>query len=91
MIAATSARDHVDEDAPLVRVMAAIGQQVARTVRVRSPVLVDDPDPHVPGQMHEITGRTGILLRAPFMLLRKTRRPAHALLEEEANRRERRA
>lgn len=91
MFAATVRSANLDEDAPLVRVMAALGMQVVRTVRVRSPVLVEEPDPQEPGQLHEVTGRTGILLRAPFMLLRKTRRGSGGLLEEEVTRRVRRA
>jgi hypothetical protein len=91
MFAAMARRADFDEDAPLVRAMATLGRQVVRTVRVRSPVLVDEPAPHVPGQLHELTGRTGILLRAPFMLLRKTRRGSGGLLDEEATRRVRRA
>lgn len=66
-----------DEASPLTRAMADIALCVLRSIVVRSPVISFDEEYDGRGrdaQMYELEGRTGIKLRAPFMLLSWERR-----------------
>lgn len=61
---------------PLAQAMAARALSVIGRVVVRSPVVDVDAEPDPPRPTHELVGRFGIRLRAPFVLLARRRRPA---------------
>lgn len=67
-----------EESTPLARAMADLAVRVVQRVVVRSPigVIVHETINHTDsGPVHEVTARTGFLLRSPIRLLR-VRRPA---------------
>lgn len=76
----------------LTRAMAEIALRVLRGVVVRSPVISFDEEHDRRGReapMFELQGRTGIKLRAPFMLLSWERRLRSARGAPEPERRAR--
>lgn len=67
-----------DESTPLGRAMADLTLQVVQRIVVRSPigVILHETINHGDsGPVHEVTARTGFLLRSPIRLLRVRRPP----------------
>ncbi|MFT3767732.1 MAG: hypothetical protein QM820_19940 [Minicystis sp.] len=63
---------------PLAKAMRSIASTMLRRIVVRSPVLVlfdEQESVGENGTVHEVVARTGMLLRGPVKLLRRTRRP----------------
>ena len=66
------------EGTPLARAMAELAVRVIRQIVVRSPVIAllhETTHMSAAGVVHEVTARTGLLLRSPITLLR-LRRPS---------------